>query len=289
MSVLINEETKVLIQGITGSQGFFHTRQMLAYGTRVVAGVTPGKGGEQVLNIPVYNTVREAVEKHEPDAAAIFVPAAKAYEAAVESVEAGIKLVVIISEHLPLQDTIKLLVLAKTRGVTIIGPNTFGIIVPSKCKIGIMPNTIYRPGPVGIVARSGTLSYEVASGLSGIGLGQSTVIGIGGDRVVGLNFVECLELFARDPLTEAIVMVGEIGGTAEEEAATYIKNKKLIKPVVAYVAGSSAPPGKRMGHAGAIIERGRGTYQSKIRALTEAGVKVATYPWEVAGLIRQLL
>lgn len=287
MSLLINEETKVLIQGITGSQGFFHTRQMLAYGTRVVAGVTPGKGGQQVLNIPVYDTVRDAVERHDPDAAAIFVPAAGAYEAAREALEAGIKLIVIISEHLPLRDTINLIALARTRGATIIGPNTFGIIVPGQCKIGIMPNPIYCPGPVGLVARSGTLSYEVAASLSEVGLGQSAVIGIGGDRVVGLNFVECLELFARDPRTEAIVLVGEIGGSAEEEAAACLK--ALAKPVVAYLAGSSAPPGKRMGHAGAIIERGRGTYQSKVKALTEAGAKVAAFPWEVAGLMRQLL
>ncbi|MDN5347798.1 MAG: succinyl-CoA synthetase alpha subunit [Clostridia bacterium] len=287
MSLFIDRDTKVLIQGITGNQGAFHTQQMLAYGTKVVAGVTPGRGGREVLGVPVYDTVKLAIEKHDPDATAIFVPAAFAYEAALEALEAGIKLIVIISEHLPLHDTLKLVALAKVKGATIIGPNTFGIIAPSRCKIGIMPNPIYRPGPVGLVARSGTLSYEVAASLSEAGLGQSTVIGIGGDRVVGLTFVEALELFTRDPETEAVVLVGEIGGTAEEEAAAYIKT--MPKPVVAYLAGSSAPPGKRMGHAGAIIERGRGTYEAKVKALEEVGAKIAAFPWEVPGLVREVL
>lgn len=287
MSLFIDRDTKVLIQGITGKHGSFHARQMLEYGTKVVAGVTPGKGGQRVFDVPVYDTVKGAMERHQPDATIIFVPAPYVYEATIEALESGIKLIVIISEHVPLHDTLKLIALTKYKGATIIGPNTFGIIAPGKCKIGIMPNSVYRPGPIGIVSRSGTLSYEIAASLSEAGWGQSTVIGIGGDRVVGLSFVEVLELFEQDPETKAVVLVGEIGGTAEEEAARFIKG--MSKPIVAYIAGSSAPPGKRMGHAGAIIERGRGTYEAKIKALEEAGARIASFPWEVPVLVKELL
>lgn len=280
MAVLLDEKVRLVVQGITGNQGQFHTGQMLEYGTRVVAGVSPGKEGQEVHGIPVYDTVEQAVERHGATASVLFVPAPFTADAAFEAVDAGIKLVVAITEHVPLKDATEMIAFARSRGTTVIGPNTFGIISPGKSKIGIMPNQIFRPGPIGVVARSGTLSYEIAAGLTEAGLGQTTVVGMGGDRVVGITFIDMLQAFEKDPETEAVVLVGEIGGTAEEEAAEYIKG--MSKPVIAYLAGKEAPPGKRMGHAGAIIERGRGTYQSKVKALTAAGASVAELPWQVA-------
>ncbi|ADU51378.1 succinyl-CoA synthetase (ADP-forming) alpha subunit [Thermaerobacter marianensis DSM 12885] len=287
MAILIDERTRVVVQGITGHQGSFHTGQMIDYGTRVVAGVSPGKEGQEVRGVPVYDTVEAAVEKHGATASIIFVPAPFTKDAVLEALDAGIKLVVVITEHVPLHDAMEIMARARLKGATIIGPNTFGVISPGKSKIGIMPNQIYTPGRVGIVARSGTLSYEIAASLTHAGFGQSTVVGMGGDRVVGLSFIDVLKMFEQDKETEAVVLVGEIGGTAEEEAAEYIKG--MSKPVVAYLAGKHAPPGKRMGHAGAIIERGRGTYQSKVEALEAAGARVAALPWQVAELVREAL
>ncbi len=287
MAIIVDERTKVLVQGITGNQGSFHTRQMLEYGTRVVAGVTPGKGGETVHGVPVYDTVQAAVDSHGANAAVIFVPAPFARDAAFEAIDAGLETVVIITEHIPVHDAMAIMAFAAERGATVIGPNTYGICSPGKCKIGIPPNVVFHPGPVGVVARSGTLSYEIVHSLTQSGLGQSTVIGMGGDRVVGLTFIDVLKRFEKDDSTRAVVLVGEIGGTAEEEAAEYIKT--MEKPVVAYIAGRSAPPGKRMGHAGAIIERGRGTYESKVKALEAAGARVAEVPWQVAELVRAAL
>lgn len=289
MAVIINEETRVVVQGITGSQGQFHTGQMLAFGTQVVGGVNFDKAGQEVHGVPVYATVHEAVAKGGANASIMFVPAPGVKDAAFEAIHAGIKVLVLIPEHVPTQETMEIMAYARQHGVRVVGPNTFGIISPAaKAKMGIMPNHIYKPGPVGIVARSGTLSYEIAFNLSNNNLGQTTVIGMGGDRVIGTNFVDALELFNADPATEAIVMVGEIGGIQEEMAAEYIK-ANVKKPVVAYLAGKAAPAGKRMGHAGAIIEGNRGTYQSKVEALTAAGVKVAALPWEVADLVRSAL
>ena len=289
MAVIIDEKTKVVVQAITGNQGSFHAAQMKAYGTRVVAGTSPGKGGLEVDGIPVYDTVQQAVDSRGANASIIFVPAPGAKDAAFEAIAAGVKTVVVISEGVPVHDTIKILAYARQNGATVVGPNTFGLISPGKCKMGIMPNFNYTPGPVGVIARSGTLSYEIVFGMTNAGLGQTTVVGMGGDRAVGLNFVEVLRLMEADPETMAIVLVGEIGGTAEEEAAEYIKTMKSKKPVVAFLAGRSAPPGKRMGHAGAIIERGMGTYDSKIKALKAAGVAVADFPWQVAELVKERL
>lgn len=289
MAVIIDRNTRVIVQGITGSQGQFHTGQMLAFGTNIVGGVNFKKAGQQVHGVPVFATVHEAVEKTGANASVMFVPAPGVKDAAFEAIHAGIKVLVLIPEHVPTQETMEIMAYAKQHGVRVIGPNTFGIISPGeKVKMGIMPNHIYKPGPVGIVARSGTLSYEIAYNLSNAGYGQTTVIGMGGDRVIGTNFVDALELFNADPETEAIVMVGEIGGIQEELAAEYIK-EHVRKPVVAYLAGKSAPPGKRMGHAGAIIEGNRGTYGSKVEALTAAGVKVAALPWEIVDLVREAL
>ena len=287
MSIIIDEKTKVLVQNITGNQGAFHTGQMIAFGSRVVAGTAPGKGGQEVHGVPVYDTVEEAVQKHGANASIVFVPAPFAKDAAFEAIDAGIKVLVMIPEHIPVQDAMEIAAFARQREVTVIGPNTFGLVSPGKCKMGIMPNHIYKPGPVGVVARSGTLSYEIAFTLTNAGLGQTTVVGMGGDRVIGTNFVDALRRFEADPDTKGVVMVGEIGGSAEEEAAEYIKG--MSKPVVAYLAGKSAPAGKRMGHAGAIIERGRGTFDSKVKALTAAGAAVAALPWEVADLMKARL
>lgn len=288
MAILLHGQDKILVQGITGNQGRFHTRQMLAYGAKVVGGISPGKAGQQVEGVPVFDTVRQAVEATSATASIVFVPAAFAKDAAFEALENGIRLLVLIPEHVPVQDSIDIVTRARALGAVVIGPNTFGIITPGEeTKMGIMPNHIYRRGPVGVVARSGTLSYEIAFSLSQAGLGQSTVVGMGGDPVVGQTFISVLEAFRADDETKAVVMVGEIGGSAEEEAAEYIKD--LGKPVVAYLAGRAAPPGKRMGHAGAIIERGRGTLESKEKALSAAGVRVVTMPWEVAPAMQQVL
>ncbi|MBU7007603.1 succinate--CoA ligase subunit alpha [Phosphitispora fastidiosa] len=287
MAIIIDENTRVLIQGITGNQGRFHTEQMVVYGSSIAAGVSPGKGGQQVHGIPVYNTVAEAREESEITAAVLFIPAPAVKDAAFENMENGVKTIVIITEHVPVHDAIDIMAYAADKGVTVVGPNTFGLISPGKCKIGIMPNQIYKPGKTGIVARSGTLSYEIANSLTAAGMGQSTVIGLGGDRIVGLSFIDVLERFEADPETEAVVLVGEIGGNAEEVASDYIR--RMTKPVVAFLAGKSAPPGKRMGHAGAIIERGMGTYDGKAAALSAAGAYVAQLPWEVPELLKKAL
>lgn len=289
MAVLLKQANRIIVQGITGSQGSFHAGQMIAFGANVVGGINFDKAGQEVHGKPVFATVHEAVEQAGADASIMFVPGPYAKDAAFEAIHAGIKLLVMIPEHVPTQETMEIMQYAAKNGCRIIGPNTFGLISPGeKTKMGIMPNHIYKPGPVGIVARSGTLSYEIAFNLTNNNLGQSTVIGMGGDRVIGTNFVDALELFNADSQTEAIVMVGEIGGIQEELAADYI-HKHVRKPVVAYLAGKAAPPGKRMGHAGAIIEGNRGTYQSKVDALTKAGARVAELPWQVAGLVRDAL
>jgi len=287
MAIIITEDTRIVVQGITGNQGRFHTGKMLEYGSKVVAGVSPGKGGTEVFGVPVFNTVYEAVKATSANTSILFIPAPFVLDAALEAIEAGIKTIVIITEHVPLKDALKIMNIAKAYGVTIAGPNTFGVISPGIAKVGIMPNTIYQKGPIGIVARSGTLSYQIAYELSLAGLGQSTVVGLGGDRVVGLSLAEVIKRFDVDSETEGIVVVGEIGGTAEEEAAEVIRN--IAKPVVAFIAGKTAPPGKRMGHAGAIIERGQGTYQSKIDALWNAGALIAELPWEVPVLMKSAL
>lgn len=289
MAVIIDKNTKVIVQGATGSQGQFHTGQMLAFGTNVVGGINFDKAGQEVHGVPVFATVTQAVERTGANASIMFIPAPGVKDAAFEAIQAGIKVLVLIPEHVPTQETMEIMQYAQRYGCRVIGPNTFGLISPGhKTKMGIMPNHIYKPGPVGVVARSGTLSYEIAFTLSNSGLGQTTVIGMGGDRVIGTNFVDALELFNADAETEAIVMVGEIGGIQEELAAEYI-TAHVKKPVVAYLAGKAAPEGKRMGHAGAIIEGNRGTYQSKVDALTGAGVHVASLPWEVADLVRKAL
>ncbi len=285
MGVIVGKDTKVVVQAITGTQGSFHTPLMLDYGTKIVAGVTPGKGGTEVHGVQVYDTVQEATQNHEVNASIIFVPAPFAAEAALEAMEAEIKTVVIITEHIPIRDSIQVIAYAKHRGATIIGPNTPGIIAPTECKLGIMPANIFRQGAVGVVSRSGTLTYEIAAELTKNGLGQSTCFGLGGDPIVGLNFVDALRMFEEDKQTDAVVMIGEIGGNAEEQAAEYIASSTYPKRVVAFVAGRTAPPGKRMGHAGAIVMGKAGTAESKIRAFKTAGVAVAEKPSDVARLL----
>jgi succinyl-CoA synthetase alpha subunit len=288
MSVLVDANTRVMVQGITGHQGTIHTRGMKAFGTKVVAGVTPGKGGTEVEGVPVFDDVKKAVAATRPNATCIFVPAPYARDAFYEAVDAGIPLAVIITEHIPFHDMLKMLYYGRAQGTRIIGPNCPGLATPGGAKVGITPNVVFSPGRVGVVSRSGTLTYEMVNGLTEAGFGQSTCIGLGGDPVNGTTFVDALELFHKDPATDMVVMVGEIGGVAEEEAAAYI-GKSFGKPVVSYIAGRSAPEGKRMGHAGAIIARGRGTAESKVQALTHAGAKVAKFPYEVPGLVRQAM
>lgn len=288
MAIYINRSTRVLVQGITGRQGSFHTAQMLAYGTRLIGGVSPGKSGQTVEGVPVYDTVFEAMVAEPAEATILFIPAPFARDAAYEAIDAGIKILVIITESIPLHDALDIMSYARQQETVVVGPNTFGLVSSGQCKIGIMPNRIFIPGPVGVVSRSGTLSYEIVGNLSEAGLGTSTVVGMGGDRVVGLNFIDVLKEFEKDSATEAVVLVGEIGGSAEEEASRFIA-EYMTKPVVAYIAGKSAPPGKRMGHAGAIIERGRGTFASKIEALHKAGVRVAELPFEVPSLVKKAL
>lgn len=289
MGIFVGKQTKAIVQGITGTQGRFHTELMLDYGTKIVAGVTPGKGlpGTEVLGIPVYDTVKQAVNEHEPNASIIFVPAPFAAEAALEAIESNIKTIVIITEHIPIKDSIQVMAHAKEQEVTVIGPNTPGIITPGECKLGIMPAHIFKQGAVGIASRSGTLTYEIAAELTERGFGQSTCFGLGGDPIVGLSFVDALESFEKDNLTEAVVLIGEIGGNAEEDAAAYIAAKKYSKPVVAFIAGRTAPPGKRMGHAGAIITGKAGTANSKIEAFMKNGVKVADKPSEISQLLAE--
>jgi len=289
MGIIVGKETKAIVQGITGTQGSFHTKLMLDYGTEIVAGVTPGKGGQQVHGVPVYDTVKEALENHEADASIVFVPARFAADAALEAIENNLKTVVIITEHIPVKDAIQIMAHARKKGTTVIGPNTPGIITPNECKLGVMPAHIFKPGIVGIASRSGTLTYEIAAGLTKAGLGQSTCLGLGGDPIVGLNFIDILKIFRKDEKTDAVVLIGEIGGNLEELAADYIKETNYPKPVVAFIAGKTAPPGKRMGHAGAIIMGRAGTAQSKIEAFRKAGVEVAEKPSDVARLLAEKL
>jgi len=287
VSIIVDRDSRVVVQGITGNEGRFHTASMLRYGTKVVAGVTPGKGGQQVEGVPVYNTVSEAVSSHGVDTSIMFVPAAYARGAAVEAIDAGIKNLVVITELIPQKDAIEFVAKADKRGdVSIVGPNCPGIINPiHRVKVGIMPDHIFNPGSVGMVSRSGTLTYEIAWHISQAGRGQSTCVGVGGDPIVGLDFINVLEMFRGDEETKGVVLIGEIGGNAEELAAQYITETNYPKPVVAYIAGRLAPPGKRMGHAGAIIMGDAGTASSKIEAFTKAGVPIAEKPSDITKLL----
>jgi succinyl-CoA synthetase (ADP-forming) alpha subunit (EC 6.2.1.5) len=283
----VNRNTRVIVQGITGREGSFHTKLMLDYGTRIVAGVTPGKGGTYVHGVPVYDTVEDALREHEAEASIVFVPAQRAPDAVYEAVDAGIKLVVVITEHIPIVDSARMIKYAKARGVRVVGPNSPGIIVPEETLIGIMPVRSFRKGRVGIASRSGTLTYEVAEAVKE--LGHSTVIGVGGDPIVGTPLDEAALMFENDPETEAIVIIGEIGGTSEERIAEYVLSGKIKKPVVAYIAGRTAPKERRMGHAGAVVYMGQGTFESKMNSFRRANVPVAETPYQVAELLRQLL
>jgi len=288
MSILVDKNTRLIVQGITGNEGRFHAEQMIAYGTNVVGGVVPGKGGQTVLDRPVFNTVLEAVEATGANASVIYVPAAFAADAALEAIEAGLPLVVIITEGIPTLEMMTVYWEARHRGTVVIGPNCPGVISPGKAKVGIMPGHIHRPGRVGVISRSGTLTYEIVNELTTNGFGQSTCMGIGGDPIIGTSFVDALKMFADDDETDAVVLIGEIGGTDEETAAEFIKSE-FEKPVFAFIAGLTAPPGKRMGHAGAIISGGHGTAAEKIRALEAAGVPVAQRPDQIAPLVREKL
>lgn len=289
MGIIIDGNTRAIVQGITGTQGSFHTKLMLEYGTKIVAGVTPGKGETQIHGVPVYDTVEEAQEKHSANASIIFVPAPFAADATLEALENGIKTIVIITEHIPIKDAVNVMTYAKQVNATIIGPNTPGIITPEESKLGIMPAHIFKPGTIGMVSRSGTLTYEIAAGLTRKNLGQSTCIGLGGDPITGLNFLDALRMFEEDPQTRAVVLIGEIGGNLEELAAEYIVGEKYSKPIVAFIAGRSAPSGKRMGHAGAIVMGKAGTAESKIEKFKSAGVKVAEKPSDVPELLMKLV
>lgn len=288
MSILVNSDTRLVVQGFTGSEGTFHAGQMIEYGTNVIGGVTPGKGGQKHLDRPVFNTVADAVAHEGANTSIIFVPPAFAGDAIVEAAQAGIGLIVCITEGIPVQDMVVARSVVDRHGARLVGPNCPGLITPGQAKVGIMPGMIFTPGSVGVVSRSGTLTYEAVDQLTKAGLGQSTAIGIGGDPVIGTTHTDAVRLFEQDPQTEAIVLIGEIGGSAEEEAAAYIRDN-VSKPVVAFIAGSTAPPGRRMGHAGAIISGGKGTAQDKKRALGEAGITVVESPAEIGETLKSLL
>jgi succinyl-CoA synthetase alpha subunit len=289
MSILLNRDTRVVVQGITGSAGSFHTKQMLAYGTNIVAGVTPGKGGQKFEDkVPVFDTLSQAARETRPTASVIFVPPPFAADSILEAVDARLPLVVCITEGIPINDMVKVKRAMEGSPTRLIGPNCPGVITPGECKIGIMPGHIHRKGRIGIVSRSGTLTYEAVHQVTQLGMGQSTAVGIGGDPVHGMNFVDCMKLFAQDPETDAVILIGEIGGGEEEDAAAWIR-ANYKKPVVGFIAGATAPPGKRMGHAGAIISGGKGTAQDKFGALREAGVHIATGPHELGSTLKAVL
>ncbi len=288
MSVLVGKDTRLIVQGFTGSEGSFHAGQMIEYGTNVVGGVTPGKGGQTHLDRPVFNTVADSVEHEGANTSVIFVPPAFAADAITEAAFAGIKVIICITEGIPVKDMILAKQVCKSRGAVLVGPNCPGVITPGEAKIGIMPGNIFTPGTVGLISRSGTLTYEAVDQLTKVGLGQSTAIGIGGDPVIGTTHLDAVKLFQDDPDTESIVLIGEIGGSAEEEAAAYIK-EHVTKPVVAFIAGSTAPPGRRMGHAGAIISGGKGTAQEKKKALADAGIIVVESPANIGATLKEVL
>ncbi|MEZ0290469.1 MAG: succinate--CoA ligase subunit alpha [Sulfolobales archaeon] len=290
MAIIVDRRTVVLVQGITGREGSYHTEAMLKYGTKIVAGVTPGRGGATVAGVPVYNTVEEAVRRHpEINTSIIFVPAPFAPDALYEAVDAGIKTIVVITEGIPVHDEIKMINYARSKGVIVVGPNCPGVISPGeRVKVGIMPERSFAPGNIGVVSRSGTLTYEISEALVRAGFGHSTVLGIGGDPITGLDFIDVVEMFFNDPQTEGVVVIGEIGGDAEERLAAYIKRVGLKKPMIAFIAGKTAPPGKRMGHAGAIITMGMGSADSKIRALESVGIPVAVTPMQIAELAKRV-
>lgn len=287
MSILVNKDTRLIVQGITGREGQFHTGQMVAYGTNVVGGVTPGRGGQTVHDVPVFDTVREAVAATDANASIIFVPPAFAAEAVLEAAENNVELIICITEGIPVQDMVETVQYVNRQGVRLIGPNCPGLITPGEALAGILPGSIFKEGPVGLVSRSGTLTYEVVDGLTARGLGQSTCVGIGGDPIIGTRFIDVLQMFEADPKTEVVIMIGEIGGSDEEEAAEYIKEMKT--PVVSFISGRTAPEGKRMGHAGAIISGGRGTAASKVAALEAAGVPVANTISEIVDQVAAVL
>jgi succinyl-CoA synthetase alpha subunit len=290
LSILVDKNTRLVVQGITGREGEFHTRQMIAYGTNVVAGVVPGRGGQKAIDgqVPVFNTVRDAVEQAGANASIIYVPAPFAPDAIREAAAAGVAMVVCITEGVPANDMVGTYAFVQEQGARLIGPNCPGLLTPGACKVGIIPGNIATPGPVGVVSKSGTLTYEAVDALTRLGIGQTTIVGIGGDPIIGTSFIDVLELFQADDDTKAIVLIGEIGGTAEQDAARYIK-ANVTKPVVSFIAGQTAPPGKRMGHAGAIISGGEGTAQEKVAALEAVGAKVAKLPTDIAQLVKDSL